>query len=383
MSELYRLPDGWEWKKLEDIVRIGCEKGFKPVLINNQVPFIGMSDIDEYSGRNTQYILEDNEKVSKGKTKFQKNAILLGKITPCTQNNKTTIVPNDIDGGYATTEVYALHCLEKIIPLYLNFYLRSKAVNELLVDSMIGATGRQRVPSDAVKNLLIPLPPLNEQKRIVAKLDTLFEKIDKAIALHQRNMDEADALMGSVLNEVFGELEEKYGLKQIQSLFKIKSGDFLPKKKMVEDGNIDVYGGNGINGTHNEFNLSGENIIIGRVGALCGNVRCVNGNIWLTDNAFYISDYFEDIDKKYLTQMLIHIDLGSSANQAAQPVISYKGISEMKLPLPPLNIQQKVVKYLDEISQKVEILKQVQNDKMASLKALKASILDQAFRGEL
>ena len=81
--------------------------------------------------------------------------------------------------------------------------------------------------------------------------------------------------------------------------------------------------------------------------------------------------------------MLLHIKLGKTANQAAQPVISYKGINSLELPLPPLNIQQKTVTYLDSISQKIEKLKQVQKEKMQSLVALKASILDQAFKGEL
>ena len=152
---------------------------------------------------------------------------------------------------------------------------------------------------------------------------------------------------------------------------------------MIESGNINVYGGNGINGIHNESNLSGENILIGRVGALCGNVRLVCGDVWVTDNAFFVSEYLENVDKKFLTQMLIYIDLGQSANQAAQPVISYKGISKMKIPLPPLQIQQKTVTYLDQISQKTEQLKKVQQEKLQNLKALKASILDKAFRGEL
>ena len=58
-------------------------------------------------------------------------------------------------------------------------------------------------------------------------------------------------------------------------------------------------------------------------------------------------------------------------------------IKSIEIPLPSLNIQQKVVKYLDEISQKIEKIKQAQKTKMNSLKALKASILDQAFKGEL
>ena len=72
----------------------------------------------------------------------------------------------------------------------------------------------------------IPLPPQQEQQRIVAKLDTLFEKIDKAIALHVRNMEEADGFMASVLNEVFSELEEKNLTteKKLNECFIVKDG---------------------------------------------------------------------------------------------------------------------------------------------------------------
>lgn len=60
-----------------------------------------------------------------------------------------------------------------------------------------------------------------------------------------------------------------------------------------------------------------------------------------------------------------------------------KDLSNFEIPLPPLSTQQKVVSYLDEISQKIEKIKQIQKEKMQSLKELKASILDQAFKGEL
>ena len=60
--------------------------------------------------------------------------------------------------------------------------------------------------------------------------------------------------------------------KTFEECFKLKSGDGLTRKTMVE-GDYPVFGGNGIAGTHNEYNLSGNNVIIGRVGALCGNVR--------------------------------------------------------------------------------------------------------------
>ena len=89
-------------------------------------------------------------------------------------------------------------------------------------------------------------------------------------------------------------------VKRLSECIKLKSGNNLTSKNML-DGEIPVYGGNGISGYHNESNLEGDNIIIGRVGALCGNVRYINESIWLTDNAFKVSEFKYDFDYKFLT----------------------------------------------------------------------------------
>ena len=403
MSELYELPEGWEWEKLKNIIRIGCEKGFKPTVIDGKVPFIGMTDIDKYTGRNTKYILEDNDKVSKGKTKFQKNAILLGKITPCTQNNKTTIVPNEIDGGYATTEVYALHCLEKIVSLYLNYYIRSKRVNEFLVSSMIGATGRQRVPSNIVKNLDIPLPPLQEQKRIVAKLDALFEKIDRAIALHQKNMDEADVFMGSVLNDVFGELEGKYEKRKLESFDKKMSSGGTPSRKENNywNGTIEWFSSGELNQLYTlpsrekitqtaidktSAKLFSKNtLLIGmydtaamKMSILSNDGSCNQAIVGFKPKEDELNIFFIKYQLEYLKKEILEQRQG-----VRQKNLNLSKIKKILIEYPPLKTQQKTVNYLNKISLYVERVKELQKEKMGHLKALKASILDQAFRGKL
>ena len=145
-----------------------------------------------------------------------------------------------------------------------------------------------------------------------------------------------------------GMLKENWKKKRIEQCFKIKSGDFLPANKMAKEGNIDVYGGNGITGKHDLHNLTGENIIIGRVGAKCGNVKRVNRNIWVTDNAFYISELIEEFDLRFLEYLLNQINLRNTANQTAQPVISYTTIKHVVLVIPPLAEQKRIVAILDE-----------------------------------
>ena len=134
-----------------------------------------------------------------------------------------------------------------------------------------------------------------------------------------------------------------------ENCFKLKSGDNLTAKNMSENGSFPVFGGNGIAGYHNEFNLTGSNVIIGRVGALCGNVRHITENVWLTDNAFKIVDFKFDFDHSFLTYLLNYYDLRSYARQAAQPVISNSSLKDVVLQFPKsLTEQQRIVSILDE-----------------------------------
>lgn len=197
------LEQNYGTQTILDGVNIGARAGYKPCLIGGKVPFIGMSDIDDESGINTKYVLEDYEKVSKGKVKFEKNAVLVGKITPCTQNNKTTIVPAEIDGGFATTEVYALHSKENMYPFYLNYFMRSKNVNDYLVSTMVGATGRQRVPSESIRALNISIPPIFIQEKAVLYFDNISAQISQIKSSQQKKMQNLLSLKSSILDQAF------------------------------------------------------------------------------------------------------------------------------------------------------------------------------------
>jgi type I restriction enzyme S subunit len=135
---------------------------------------------------------------------------------------------------------------------------------------------------------------------------------------------------------------------------------------------------------HNKFNLSGSNVIIGRVGALCGNVRHITEKIWLTDNAFKVIDFKYDFDHSFLTYMLNLKNLRSFARQAAQPVISNSSLKDVVLTFPKsLTEQKNIVNKLDELSEQTKKLEEVYIKKMADLEELKKSVLNKAFTGEL
>lgn len=117
--------------------------------------------------------------VKKGYTHFADNDVVVAKITPCFQNRKSAVIQNLPNGcGAGTTELLVLRDDTKI--LYMPYLLLLCKTHAFIQDGMknfSGTAGQQRIGKDFISNYLIPLPPVEEQKRIVAKIKELFNQI--------------------------------------------------------------------------------------------------------------------------------------------------------------------------------------------------------------
>jgi type I restriction enzyme S subunit len=384
MSELYELPDGWEWKTIEDLCEI-LDRLRKPISqrdrISGEFPYYGASGILDYI---KDYI-------------FDERLLLIGEDgAKWGSNENTSFIA---DGKYWVNNHAHIMRPNKdlVIDSLLVYYLNTTDLNEYITGATVKKLNQQKL-----KSIMIPTPPLSEQQRIVSKLDLLFEKIDKSIALHQKNMDEANAFMGSVLNDVFGELEEKYAKKQLGSVIKIIGGGTPSTKEReywdngtikwatVGDMNVETIIDTELLITEKGLKESSSNIvpkdaiiIATRVGL--GKVCYLDSDIAINQDLKGLLPLNDGLNIRFLYNYFCNIKdyIISNGTGATVKGVKLDFIKSIEIPLPSLNIQQKVVKYLDEISQKIEKIKQAQKTKMNSLKALKASILDQAFKGEL
>ncbi len=202
----------------------------------------------------------------------------------------------------------------------------------------------------------IDVPPLIEQERIVAELDLLSGIIEKK----KEQLKAYDQLAQSVFYTMFGDpIDNPKGweTKKLGQVYKLKSGDGLSAKQFIE-GQYPVYGGNGISGYHNSFNMDGDYIIIGRVGAYCGNVRYVSGKFWLTDNAFQLIYDEKEQHPIFIKHLLTVLDLHQYANHAAQPVISNITLKEVKVLFPPLSLQQEFAEKVEAIERQKALVQQ-------------------------
>ncbi|MBB5225210.1 hypothetical protein DYE50_04930 [Treponema ruminis] len=161
-------------------------------------------------------------------------------------------------------------------------------------------------------------------------------------------------------------------------LISISSGDNLTEKEKRE-GNIPVYGGNGINGNHNISNINKISIIIGRVGAQCGCIHITPEKAWVTDNAFVTSFNESMINFYWLYYLLNSLSLRNYARETAQPVLSGKRIYPLIIGLPPLKEQEEIVNKVEILLAKVTTLeKQIQDQKLLT-KTLMQTIIKEAF----
>ena len=269
---------------------------------------------------------------------------------------------------------------ENISPEYLYyFFLNHK---DQLVAQAVG-NAQPNISQQKIKDTEIDLPCISVQKRLVAILDEAFADIEQVRAKTEQNLKNARELFESYLQQVFSQCGEGWVEEKLVNCFKLRSGDGLTAKDMIE-GSYPVYGGNGIAGMHNNFNLSEESIIIGRVGALCGNARHITEKIWLTDNAFKVVQFQHEFDYVFLTYLLNFKNLRSLARQAAQPVISNSSLSDLMLAFPSnLSEQKQIALKINKLEKQVTHLESTYSDKLKQLDELKKSILQKAFSGEL
>jgi len=142
-----------------------------------EVSFISMDKIS--SEYNTPVKVEEKKvwrNVKSGYTHIKDDDVIMAKITPCFENKKSAVLCDLVNGyGAGTTELHVFRNIANINPKYVLIYLRNPDFVQYASNNMTGTAGQQRVPSEIFANYPFSLPPLNEQQRIVDKVDELME----------------------------------------------------------------------------------------------------------------------------------------------------------------------------------------------------------------
>lgn len=315
-------------------------------------------------------------------------------------------IEDHIDGGIASSLVI-IRPSNKVNLGFLKLFLESHLCSEM-IKKYDNGTAQPNLSAASLKKFKIPLPPLPEQQHIVAKLDGLFAKIDQAIGLLEENIQHTKALMGSVLDEEFKKGKEKgWKILKFTEFAFLRHGHQFRRYDFVEsgipvvkigqckrDGSLDLSNCNFIDSSRlsefQEDRIYKDDLLMALTGGTLGKVTWVENDYGDLVQNYRVGNFF-NIEGKSIKRFLMYILMSSifqklvesKVNQGAQPNIGKENIDNMLVPIPSLSKQKALVEKFDVIMKnQTEIIKS-QTQKLTHLKALKSSLLDQAFKGAL
>ena len=239
-----------------------------------------------------------------------------------------------------------------IHPKYLYYYL---AKHQISIQSRVRKAGIPTLDAGAVMDILIPVPPLELQSRIVEVLDkmtTLTAKLEAELEAElEARKQQYEYYRNKLLTfSEIGEGNRQVTWKKISEIAVLKAGKAIKASELsdIRDSQhqYPCYGGNGIRGYIAKYSHEGRYAIIGRQGALCGCVNWVEGKFYATEHAVVCTPKTLS-DSRFLYFLFKNENLNRYKSQGAQPGLSVANLYNIMLPIPPLSEQQRIVSILD------------------------------------
>ncbi len=377
-----KLPEGWEVKSLADIGNIFSGNSINAKLKEEKytnkegTPYVATKDISYSSvinydnGINIPFDDVNKFRLAKSET-----------ILICAEGGsagrKVGILNQDV---YFVNKLFALETISEVNSKFCFYWYLSKEFKSNFKDKLKGLIGG--VSKTDFKNLPIPIPPLQEQKRIVAKIDTLFSKIDKAISLTEESLKQAENLLPSVLKEVFEKGEaDGWEEKKWDEVLEIKNGK-SQKEFLVDDGGYPIYGSGGLmNGRVSKFLCPKNTTIVGRKGTI-DKPKYIEEDFWNVDTAFGLCSK-TGLNPRFLYYFCLTFNFRSLNKSTTLPSLTKRDLLQIRMPITTSENQMKVVRIADDILLKSQKTQSKLEEQLAYLKQLKSSILSKAFKGEL
>lgn len=355
----------WEIKTIGEICQINPKNEINDEL---EVSFIPMNLILDKFQNKFSYEIRKWKNIKKGYTHFKNNCIALAKITPCFENGKCVIL-KDLKNGYGagTTElIILLPNLEKVIVEYIFYFLNTQYFQEQGKRNFKGTAGQLRISYNFVSDFPIPLPPIEEQKRIVNKLNQLMPLIEeyeeKENKLNELDKKFPERLKKSILKEAFdGKLIKSYNkwreltFSKCVNIIGVKHK--IKRKNYLKDGKYPI-----IDQSQNFISgySSNKNILINikKPVIIFGDhnryFKFVDFDFIAGADGIKILEPKEFFNEKLFYYFCLSLNIPSKGYSR-----HYKFLTKIKMRIPPIEEQKRIVEKLDKLINACEELKKI------------------------
>lgn len=391
MTNNNNIPKHWQLKKLGEVCHTtsgGTPSRQKSSYYNGNIPWVKSGELDR------GLILDTEERISEEAIK-NSSAKVFPKGTLLIALYGATIGKLAFLGVDAATNqaICGIFKNDNIDSNYLYHFLFYKKPN--LVKQGIGGA-QPNISQTILKNLDLPIPPLPEQQAIVSKIEELLSELENGKQQLLTAQQQLKVYRQSLLKWAFegkltnknvkeGELPKGWKWSSIGDICEMKAGFFVKADKIEKeyrDGLFPCYGGNGLRGYTNSFTHKGNYSLVGRQGALCGNVHRVKGIFHATEHAVVTSPK-EGINTDWLYYKLTAMKLNQYSAGAAQPGLSVNKLLKIEASYPTIEEQQLIVTELESKLTVCDKIEETISQSLQQAETLRQSILKKAFEGKL
>ena len=402
---LYPLPEGWKWMRVKDVAKSlggGTPSKNNPEYWGGTIPWISPKDMQAFEIFYSQDYITEKGLVESTTNLIEPNSVLivfrsgiLRRKIPIAINRVPVTINQDLKALIPKRAI--------IIPEFLAYYLKS--IENYIITRCVekGATVH-RIISKRFFELAVPLPPLEEQKRIVSRLEQLVSRVEKAKKLRKLAKEEAEKIMQVALHNVFSKAEEK-GWKwvRLESIAKVVGGH-TPKRNVPDYWNGDIpwivpteLPSNTITVVRDsrekitQKGLKNSSAVLLPPGTVLYTTRATIGKVAIAGVPLTTNQGFTNficsnrVYNWYLAYCLMWLTplIRKEAGQTTFSEVKRSRLRKVKIPLPPFEEQKKIVAYLNTLRRDVESLRKLQQITDKELERLAPAILDKAFKGEL
>ena len=350
-----------EWQKLKDIL-ISINTGLNPrrnFVLNDRGRILtswyittkdySQNEKIEFIEGKTAKITEEARKIINQRSKLEKGDLLFSAVGTVGKVALVEIEPDNFDVNEST---FILKPNNSIVDSkYLMYYLRGNTFQNILSSNLKGST-LSGIRKGDLECFEIPIPSPETQEKIVEILDKLTNYVTELqselqLRTKQYTYYRDKLLSEDYLNKITKEMEEdrRLSIVQLEEIVTIKNGKDW---KTLGEGNIPVYGSGGEMGVFvNKYSYDKPTVLIPRKGSI-DNVFYLDKPFWNVDTIFYTEIDDSKLIPKYFYYFIENYDLKKLSENSTRPSLTQSSLNKLKFPIPPLSLQNKIVKVLDK-----------------------------------
>ena len=375
---------GWPSRVLADVL-IRTETTDPTQFPSSEFDYVDVSSVsNETLAIEETQRLKGKDAPSRARRLIKTNDILFATIRPTLR--RIAIVPNEFDGQVCSTGYFVLRASPQIDNRFVFYFLQTESFMSEMERLQKGASYPAVTDGD-VRSQKIPVPPLSEQRRIVALLDEAFAHIATAKANTEKGLQKVRAVDASHRQSLL--LGSPWPQTTLDCVAKNLDSRRIPiTKSDRKPGKFPYYGASGIVDYVADYIFDGDALLVSEDGAnlLARSTPIAfsaTGKYWVNNHAHILQ--FDDMaTQKFVEFFLESIPLDDYITGAAQPKLNQKALNSIPVPFPP-NIEERVavVEQVEAMKRETDRLQSLYTRKLAALDELKQSLLHQAFSGQL